>query len=200
VSPVRSLSRPNPVALSDAQLMEETVAGNLDAFSELYDRYSARAFRVARSVCPDAGVAEDAVQEAFIAIFRNRMTYRSQRGTVSAWVLTLVLHRAIDVSRSQTRHSSRRASDDALAFLPGTGDIAEQAGARADAVYVRAALAALPDTQREAITLAYFGGLSHAEIAERLGVPFGTVKGRIRLGMTKLRLAFEPSPGMASGD
>jgi RNA polymerase sigma-70 factor (ECF subfamily) len=193
VSPVRALARPNPVVLSDAELMDEIIGGSADAFGELYDRYSARAFRVARSVCRDRGAAEDAVQEAFVSIFKSRTAYRSQRGTVAAWVLMVVLSRAIDVSRVHARRATRRASDDALADLSAPGDVIDQAGARIDAGRVRTALAALPEAQREAITLAYYGELTHTEIAERLGLPFGTVKGRIRLGLNKLRLDFEPA-------
>jgi len=188
VTPVLALARPNPVALSDSEVMEEIIAGSVEAFGELYDRYSARAFRVARSVCRDHGAAEDAVQEAFVTIFKSRSSYRSQRGTVAAWVMMVVLSRAIDVSRVQSRHATRRASDAALAVLHARGDVIDQAGGRIDARRVRVALAALPDAQREAIALAYYGELTHAEIAERLGVPFGTVKGRIRLGLSKLRL------------
>ena len=191
MSPVRALARPNAVAPSDSELMEAIVAGSVDAFVELYDRYSTRAFRVARSICRDYGTAEDAVQEAFVSIFKTRASYRSQRGTVAAWLMMVVRSRAIDVSRVQAKHSGRRATDDALAAVPAAGDVADETGARIDASGVRAALAALPDTQREAITLAYYGGLTHTEIAERLGLPFGTVKGRIRLGMDKLRLAFD---------
>jgi RNA polymerase sigma-70 factor (ECF subfamily) len=171
--------------------MEHIAAGSADALGELYDRYSDRAFRVARSVCANHGAAEDAVQEAFVSIFRRGRSYRPERGTVAAWVLTVVLHRAIDVGRMEGRHSTRRAADDGLAFLPTPGDVVDQAAARIDAARIRAAVAALPDSQREAITLAYYGELTHVEIAERLDVPFGTVKGRIRLGMDKLRLAFE---------
>ena len=192
MSQVRGLGRP-PTALSDAEVMEEIVAGSAGAFEELYDRYSARAFRIARSVCRDYGAAEDAVQEAFVSIFKNRAIYQSQRGTVAAWVLMVALSRAIDVSRVRARHATRRASDDALAALPEPADVMEQAGARIDATPVRIALAALPEEQREAITLAYYGELTHTEIAERLGLPFGTVKGRIRLGLNKLRLDFEPA-------
>jgi RNA polymerase sigma-70 factor (ECF subfamily) len=166
---------------------------DLAQLGELYDRYSARAFRVARSVCRDRSTAGDAVQEAFGSIFRNRANYRSERGTVAAWLLMVVLSRAIDASRIQTRHASRRASYDTLAIVPAPDDVADQAAARIDANQVRTALAALPNAQREAITLAYYGELTHTEIAERLGVPFGTVKGRIRLGMDKLRLSFEPT-------
>lgn len=191
MSLLRTWPRADPAARPDSELMEEVIAGSADALGELYDRYSARAFRVARSVCGNHSVAEDAVQEAFVSIFRRRMTYRSERGTVAAWVLTVVLHRAIDVSRAEARHGTRRASDEGLAFVAAPGDVADQAGARIDASLVRTALAALPEPQREAITLAYYGELTHTEIAERLGLPAGTVKGRIRLGMDKLRLAFE---------
>jgi RNA polymerase sigma-70 factor, ECF subfamily len=188
---VRSPTRPNSAALPDSELIEEIVTGSIDAFDELYDRYSARAFRVARSVCRDHAAAEDAVQEAFVAVFKRRATYRSDRGTVAAWLLTVVLHRAIDVSRAEGRHATRRAGADALEFSPAPGNVADQAATHLDATRDRTALAALPDEQREAITLAYYGGLSHTEIAERLRVPFGTVKGRTRLGMNKLRLALE---------
>ncbi len=193
MSPVRALARRNPVALSDADLMEAVGAGSADAFGELYVRYSARAFRIARSVCRDSGAAEDAVQEAFVSIFKNRMSYRSQRGTVAAWLLMVVLSRAIDVARVQARHGARRASDEVLAILPAPGDVSDRAVLRVDAHRVRSALAALPKAQCEAITLAYYGELTHTEIAERLGVPFGTVKGRIRLGLSRLRLDFEQS-------
>jgi len=189
LSQVRGLGRP-PTALSDAEVMEEIVAGSAGAFEELYDRYSARAFRIARSVCRDYGAAEDAVQEAFVSIFKNRAIYQSQRGTVAAWVLMVALSRAIDVSRARAKHATRRASDDTFAALPEPDDVMEQAGARIDATRVRTALAALPEEQREAITLAYYGELTHTEIAERLGIPFGTVKGRIRLGLNKVRLDF----------
>jgi len=181
------------MALSDAEVMEEIIAGSAGAFEELYDRYSARAFRIARSVCRDYGAAEDAVQEAFVSIFKNRANYQSQRGTVAAWVLMVALSRAIDVSRVRAKHATRRASDDSLAALPEPADVMEQAGARIDATRVRTALAALPEEQREAITLAYYGALTHTDIAERLDIPFGTVKGRIRLGLNKLRLDFAPA-------
>lgn len=146
--------------------MVKLTAGSLDALGELYDRYSERAFRVARSVCQDHGAAEDAVQEAFVSIFRSPVTQRSQRGKVAAWVLTVVLTRAIDVARMEAGHAIRRASDDGLRL--GSG------------------LAVLPDAQREAITLAYYGGLTHFEIAEQLGVPSATIMDRIRLGMSML--------------
>ncbi len=191
MSPVLELVRAHPVAPSDAELMEKMSAGSADALGELYDRYSARALRVAWSVCQDRGAAEDAVQEAFVSVFRNRTAYRSQRGTVAAWVMTIVLNRAIDISRAEARHAARRARDDALADLSAPGDVVEETGARIDARRLLSALRALPPAQREAITLAYYGGMTHDEIAERLGVPSGTVKGRMRLGVEKLRHAFD---------
>jgi RNA polymerase sigma-70 factor (ECF subfamily) len=173
--------------------MEEIIGGSADAFGELYDRYSARALRVARSVCRDCSTAEEAVQEAFVSIFRTSRSYRSERGTVAAWVLMVVLSRAIDASRMEAKHARRRANLDAVEIVPGPDNVLEEVGTRLDASRVRTALAELPEVQREAIALAYYGGLTHIEIAERLGVPFGTVKGRIRLGMRKVYLAFEPS-------
>lgn len=119
MSPVRALARSNAVAPSDSELMDAIVAGSIDAFDELHDRYSARAFGVPRSICRDYGTAEDAVQEAFVSIFKTRGSYRSQRGTVAAWLIIVVRSRAIDVSRIQAKHSSRRAADDALSFVAG---------------------------------------------------------------------------------
>ena len=171
--------------------MDDIAAGSADAFKQLYDRYSTRATRLARSVCRDDGVAEDAVQEAFVSIFRSRVTYRPQRGTVKSWVLMVVLSRAIDVSRLEAKHATRRASGDALDVVASPCDVLDEASTRIEASRLRSALAALPHAQREAIMLAYGGGLPHAEIAERLGVPSGTVKGRLRLGIAKLRLVFE---------
>ena len=173
--------------------MEKIGAGSVDAMSELYDRYCSRAFRVARSICHDHGRAEDAVQEAFVSIFKNRATYQARRGTVAAWVLRVVLNRAIDSCRVEAKHAGRRAGDEWLDGVAAPGDVVDEAGARIDAIRVRSALAALPRAQREAMTLAYYHGLTHDEIAERLGVPCGTVKGRIRLGKKKLRLAFDPA-------
>jgi RNA polymerase sigma-70 factor (ECF subfamily) len=105
--------------------------------------------------------------------------------------MTIVLNRAIDISRAEARHAARRARDDALADLSAPGDVVEETGARIDARRLLSALRALPPAQREAITLAYYGGMTHDEIAERLGVPSGTVKGRMRLGVEKLRHAFD---------
>jgi len=126
------------------------------------------------------------VQEAFVSIWRSAATYQSRQGTVAAWLLAIVRYRAIDIARRNETHTARRASDDALATLAGPGE-AELAMTRADAQHLLVPLAQLPDAQREVITLAFYGQLTHAEIAAHLRLPPGTVKGRMRLGLEKLR-------------
>ncbi|MEA2310197.1 MAG: polymerase sigma-70 factor, subfamily, partial [Solirubrobacteraceae bacterium] len=151
------------------------------------DRYRERSYRVSSSVCHDEGRAEDAVQEAFLSIWRNRDTYRAQQGTVAAWLLAVVRYRAIDAARRNHRHASRRADDDGLEHQPAPDDVAAQVHARADASRLGPLLARIPELQREVIALAFYGGLTHVEIAARLGLPPGTVKGRMRLGLNRLR-------------
>jgi RNA polymerase sigma-70 factor (ECF subfamily) len=129
---------------------------------------------VARSVCHDHGAAEDAVQEAFVSILGSSITPPSRHGKVAAWVLTVVLTRALAVARMEAGRATRRASEDALR--------------------VRSVLAALPEAEREAVTLSYYGGLTHTEIAEQLDVPSATVKDRIRLGLSRISDGLDP-PG-----
>jgi RNA polymerase sigma-70 factor (ECF subfamily) len=175
-----------PPAIPDGELMAGVRAGSVEAFAEIYDRYRDRAYRVARSVCREDGRAEDAVQEAFLTVWRSSGSYRPERGSVSAWLLTMVRYRAIDLARRNGSHERRRASEEQLATLPGPDDPSEEAVSRDDAARLRASLENLPDAQQEVITLAFFGQLSHVEIATQLGLPPGTVKGRMRLGMQKL--------------
>jgi RNA polymerase sigma-70 factor (ECF subfamily) len=157
------------------------------AFGVLYARYYERAYRVARSVCRDDGRAEEAVQEAFISIWRTRRTYEMQEGKVAAWVLTVARYRAIDVTRRNGLHAVHRASDDTLHAVRAPHCVVEQVVARAEASELRRLLARLPDVQREVIMLAFYGQLTHSEIAARLNLPAGTVKGRMRLGLQRLR-------------
>jgi RNA polymerase sigma-70 factor (ECF subfamily) len=177
----------------DTALMSQVVCGDADAFGELYDRYSARAYRVARSVCRDHGRAEDAVQEAFVSLWRSRADYLPLRGTVAAWLLSAVRNRAIDVIRRDANHTKHRAGEDLLLFTHAPGEsMADSLVARADAEHLHALLRRLPEVQREVIVLAYYGELTHAEIAVELDLPPGTVKGRMRLGLQKLRADIEP--------
>jgi RNA polymerase sigma-70 factor (ECF subfamily) len=176
--------------LSDDDLMAQVSAGSAESFVDLYDRYCDRAYRVARSVCHDEGRAQEAVQDGFLAVWNSRANFRSQQGTVAAWLLTVVRYRAIDAARSNHRHAARRANEDQLTGRSPDEDPAETALKRDEAQRVRASLATLPDAQAEVITLAYYGQLTHTEIAAQLGLPRGTVKGRMRLGLQKLRADF----------
>jgi len=172
---------------SDGELMAEVSAGSLESFGDLYDRYRDRAYRVARAVCHDDGSAQEAVQDGFLAVWNSRSNYRPQQGTVAGWLLTVVRYRAIDIARRNRRHASRRARDDQLDRRSAVDELFETAVRRDDAQRLQTSLAMLPDTQAEVITLAYCGQLSHTEIAAQLGLPTGTVKGRMRLGLQKLK-------------
>ncbi len=176
-----------PSASDDTQLMGEVSAGSVEAFGELYDRFCNRAYGVAFAVCRDEDRAQDAVQEAFLALWKSRASYRSERGTVAAWLLTVVRYRAIDLARRSANHAARWASGDRLDGHASPDDVSEKVIQRDDAHRLQSSLARLPDDQQEVITLAYYGQLSHTEIAARLGLPAGTVKGRMRLGLQKLR-------------
>ncbi len=174
-------------AIGELRLVERMQAGSVDAFTELYERYGDRAFRVARSICFDVGQAEEAVQEAFLSIWRGRESYRPERGTVATWVLAVTRHRAIDAQRRNGKHAAHRAGDERLDGCVAGDDVAHTVVERAAVRHLEALLAGLPDAQRDAITLAFYAELTHTEIAERLKLPPGTVKGRIRLGLHKLR-------------
>jgi RNA polymerase sigma-70 factor (ECF subfamily) len=186
------IPRPRPLPLSDGELMANVSAGSVESFVDLYDRYCNRAYRVARAVCHDDGRAQEAVQDGFLVVWNSRADYRSQQGSVAAWLLTVVRYRAIDAARSNHRHASRRADDDQLTQRSAGEDPSETVVRHEQARRVHASLATLPDAQAEVITLAYYGQLTHTEIAAQLGVPRGTVKGRMRLGLQKLRVDLEP--------
>ena len=171
----------------DTVLMRLIQDARSDAFEELYDRYCDRAYRVARSICRDAGRAEEAVQETFIALWRNPGSYRASRGTVAAWLMTVARNRAIDVARRDRFYVDRRVDFNVIELHRARVDTPAQLEALDESEHMRGLLAQLPDTQREVIVLAFFGELTHAEIATHLGLPSGTVKGRMRLGLTKLR-------------
>jgi RNA polymerase sigma-70 factor (ECF subfamily) len=173
-------------AQDDDQVMAGVKAGSTVALGVLYDRYCARAYRIARSVCRDEDRAQEAVQETFISIWRTRETYRDD-SRVTPWVLTVARHRSIDVARRNGLHAAHRAGAELLHDLPTANGVVEQVMARARVGDLRSLLAELPDAQREVIALAFYGELTHSEIAAQLGLPLGTVKGRMRLGLRRLR-------------
>jgi len=179
------------LSASDSQLMAQVNSGRVEAFAEIYDRFCDRAYRVAFAVCRDAGDAEDAVQDAFLSVWSGPSTFRSHQGTVAAWLLTGVRYRAIDVTRRNARHVAHRANEHSLSERSAPDDVSQKVVRRDEADRLLDSLAQLPDRQREVIVLAYYGELSHSEIAVQLGLPAGTVKGRMRLGLQRLRANVE---------
>jgi RNA polymerase sigma-70 factor (ECF subfamily) len=178
----------DPRLLADEDLMQLVRQGDAAAFEVVYERHSTAAFSLAYRMTGRRGAAEDVVQEAFLSLWRSGARYDRTRGSVRTWVLGIVHHRAIDALRRSMVHDKRRASDEGIEERFEAGERTDvEAARRQEAAEVNRALAALPDEQCRAIELAYFGGFSHAEIATMLNMPIGTVKGRIRLGLSKLR-------------
>jgi len=174
--------------LADEDLMQLVRQGDAAAFEVVYERHATAAFSLAYRMMGRRGAAEDVVQEAFLSLWRSGARYDRTRGSVRTWVLGIVHHRGIDALRRGIRHDARRASDEGIEERFDSGERTDvQVARREEAKEVRSALAALPAEQSRAIELAYFGGFSHSEIADMLQTPIGTVKGRIRLGLDKLR-------------
>ncbi|MBV9802739.1 MAG: sigma-70 family RNA polymerase sigma factor [Solirubrobacterales bacterium] len=176
--------------LADEDLMARFQDGDARAFEVIFDRHAAVAFSLAYRICGRRAIAEDIVQESFLSLWRSGARYDSTRGSVRSWILTTVHNRAIDSFRKERLTSTRNVGDEGLAErMPAPERTEAEIERRDDARQVRAALTMLPEEQRRVIELAYFGGFSHTQIAELLGLPAGTVKGRMRLGLTKMRLA-----------
>ena len=179
---------PDLRALADEDLMQLMRRGDPRAFEAVYERHSAAAFSLAYRMVGRGNVAEDVVQEAFLSIWRSGARYERARVSVRTWVLGIVHHRAIDQLRRSSVHSKRRASDEGIEERLESGERTDVEVARRDeAQAIRSAMETLPPEQSHVIELAYFGGFTHTEIADILETPVGTVKGRIRLGLEKLR-------------
>ena len=181
--------------LSDEALVLLAARSEQTALAELYDRYGRLAYGLAVRVLRDEALAEDAVQEAFLAVWRAAPRFVPERGRASTWILTLVHRRAVDLVRREER---RRA--DSLAAAPEHGGAAadEDVVLRLQRQRVQQALGLLPDPQREALELAYYGGFTQSELAERLGQPLGTIKSRMFAGLTRMReLLGEPGMEMS---
>ena len=162
--------------------------GDARAFEIVYDRHADAAFSLAYRMLGARGAAEDVVQEAFLVVWRSGRAYRPERGSVRTWLLGIVHHRAVDALRRQLVHQRRRALDESAAERRPAAELTDvQAARREEAREVRSALGGLPPDQSRVIELAYFGGFTHSEIAAMLDMPLGTVKGRMRLGLDKLR-------------
>jgi RNA polymerase sigma-70 factor (ECF subfamily) len=184
--------------LADEEVMLLVQGGEARAFELLYDRHGRAAFSLAYRMVGNRVNAEDITQEAFLSIWRSRLRYDPVRGSVRTWVLGIVHNRAIDGLRRNLVHDRRRETMDGVEERHEAPERTEvEAARREEARGVRSALSTLPEEQRRTIELAYFGGFSHSQIAELLDEPIGTVKGRMRLGLEKMRR--ELSEGFAAG-
>ena len=185
--------------LADEDLMELVGDGEARAFEVVFDRHSGAAFSLAYRMCGRRAMAEDVVQEAFLSLWRTGARYDRRRGSVRTWVLGVVHNRAIDAFRRGVVREGQDVHDDGLAEkLPARDQTDVEVVRRDEASRVRGALTELPAEQRQVIELAYFGGFSHSEISEMLALPAGTVKGRMRLGLTKMRMALDEPIGIVT--
>jgi RNA polymerase sigma-70 factor (ECF subfamily) len=174
--------------LADEELMQLVQQGDPRAFEVLYDRHGGASFSLAYRMVGDRAAAEDITQEAFLSMWRSRVRYEPTRGSVRTWVLGIVHHRAIDGLRRNLVHQRRRASAEGIEEVHEAAERTDvEAARREEARTVREAMEELPEQQLQVIELAYFGGFTHTQIAEMLEMPVGTVKGRMRLGLEKLR-------------
>jgi RNA polymerase sigma-70 factor (ECF subfamily) len=187
----RFAMRKHHAHLSDEALVALVARGDEDALAELYDRVARIAYGLALRVLRDERHAEDAVQEAFLQVWRNAATFRAERAKASTWILTLVHRRAVDLVRREERRHADPLPDEPSALASETTD--EAAWLRFERERVQTALRRLPDVQREALELAYYGGYSQSELAERLGVPLGTIKSRMFTGLARLRELLDDS-------
>ena len=170
---------------TDEELLAAISNGDERALADLYDRFGRVAYALALRVVRDPALAQDAVQDAFLSAWRTAASFDLRRGKAQTWLLTLVHRRAVDVVRRQDRRRAEHLADDAPAAASASTD--DEAALREQRRSVQAALARLPPDQREALELAYYGGLTQAELAERLGIPLGTVKSRVFAGLARLR-------------
>ncbi len=168
-----------------------------DAFEVIYDRHAAVAFSLAYRMCGTRTLAEEIVQDAFLSIWRSGGRYDRTRGSVRTWILGITHHRAIDTLRRGVVQERYRSSEEGIEERLISDELTEvEVARREEALEVRGALEDLPDEQRRAIELAYFGGFTQSEIAEMLDVPIGTVKGRMRLGLEKMRGRLAPAEAL----
>jgi RNA polymerase sigma-70 factor, ECF subfamily len=169
---------------SDEELLEAIADGDDAALGALYDRFGRLAYGVAFRILRDQALAEDAVQEAFLAVWRSATRYQSERSKPATWIITLVHRRAVDLVRREDRRRTEALDEEPEQSAEG---VHEEVALRRRREAVQTALRQLPDDQRQALELAYYGGFTQSELAERLGVPLGTIKSRMFAGLTRLR-------------
>lgn len=179
-----------PATLSEPELIADIAAGDVSALGELYDRFAPNAFGVALRVLRDHGLAEDAVQEAFLSVWRSAASFDNRRASVRSWILMLAHRRAVDLvdrNQRQRMHDSRQPAEQ---LGPSAADMTELDAERRT---VQAALASLPAKQRKVLDLAYYGGYSQQQIATSLAMPLGTVKSQTSDALRRLRLLLGPA-------
>jgi RNA polymerase sigma-70 factor (ECF subfamily) len=176
---------------ADRAVLVRVAAGDVHALDDLYERYKTMAYSIAYRITNDATLAEDVVQDAFLGAWRNADRYVTGRGSVKTWLLAIVHHRAIDAVRRRRPTHELPEREDVPPPQLRLPDVWGEVAATLDAEAVRRALATLSDVQREALELAYFGGLTQVEVAERTATPLGTVKSRMRLGLLAMRQALD---------
>lgn len=183
--------------LADEDLMGLVAGSDADAFAVLYERHANVAFSLAFRMCGKRPIAEEVIQDAFLSMWRGGSRYDRTRGSVRTWVLGIVHNRAVDALRRGTVHDRGRVSEEGIEERMEAPDRTEQEVDRRDeAREIRAALEGLPAEQSHVIELAYYGGFTHSEIAAMLDIPIGTIKGRMRLGLEKLRDQLTPTEGL----
>lgn len=175
--------------IDDATLLARVADGDVPAFEALYDRYRGRAFGLALRLTHHPAAAEEVTQDAFLSLWRKARQYDSARGSLGAWLLTFVRHRAIDTLRSGARRERNVDLDGVIERIEAPEHTHDQVALLEESQTARRLVKELPSDQREVIELAYFRGLTQGEIAAEVGVPLGTVKGRSRLALEKLRRA-----------
>jgi RNA polymerase sigma-70 factor (ECF subfamily) len=183
-------ARPPEDDPGDADLVRRIRAGDRAAVPELYDRFRRPAFALARRILADDVLAEDVLQEVFLSVWRDPAAFDRTRGSVAGWLMAAVHHKAVDVVRreeSLRRRRARAETELGLAAPTAALDVEDEAASRVLSDQVRTALGQLPDAQREAIALAYYGGYTQREVAALTGAPLGTVKSRMLAGMRRLR-------------
>jgi RNA polymerase sigma-70 factor, ECF subfamily len=178
----------DPQRLADEDLLLLVRDGDADAFELVYDRHGGAAYSLAYRIMGERNAAEDVVQDALLSVWRSGGRFDPARGSVRTWLLGIVHHRAIDALRRTSTHARRRASAEGIEERHEAPERTDaEVARREDAREVREIMGTLPEQQRQVIRLAYFGGYTHTQIAQMLDMPIGTVKGRMRLGLEKMR-------------
>ena len=190
-------------AAGDADVLRRIRNGDRSAIDELYERFRRPAFALARRILADDALAEDVLQEVFLGVWRDPAAFDRARGSVASWLLAVVHHKAVDAVRreeSQRRRQALAQQDLQLEAPVSTRDVDEEAWTRVVADQVRTAMGVLSSPQREALTLAYYGGYTQREVAALTGAPLGTVKTRMLSGMRRLKEELGSSPAIGAFD